>query len=78
MYFVYIIQSLRSDYSYIGIAGDIKDRFRRHNAGYEKSTKAQRPFKLMFLGIVASVKVALQWEKLLKSGFVKERIRNII
>lgn len=77
MYYIYMIKSCTKSYSYIGITRDIKNRLRRHNAGREKATRGRGPFKIVFLGIVANGIVARRWEKLFKSGFVKERIRDI-
>ena len=46
MYCVYIIQSLTTGRLYVGTAQDLEKRLRQHNAGYSKSTRAYRPFRL--------------------------------
>ncbi len=47
-YTVYILQSLKTNRFYCGQTQDIEDRLERHNSGYSKFTKAERPWKLVW------------------------------
>lgn len=49
MYFhVYILYSLANDRFYIGQTNDLDKRIERHNKGSVKSTKAYRPWKIVY------------------------------
>ncbi|MEO8934681.1 MAG: GIY-YIG nuclease family protein [Xanthomarina sp.] len=55
-----------------------KFRFKRHNQGYERTTRAYRPFNLIFTEILNSDrKEAREREKYWKSGIGKEKLRLI-
>ncbi len=47
-YTVYAISSLKDNYIYVGMTSNLEDRIRRHNAGYERTTKPHRPYELIF------------------------------
>ena len=46
MYYVYLLQSIKSGRLYIGFTGNLKIRFCEHNKGNVKSTKSYRPYLL--------------------------------
>ncbi|MBI2591011.1 MAG: GIY-YIG nuclease family protein [Candidatus Blackburnbacteria bacterium] len=48
MYFVYILQSLKDNKTYIGYTDNFERRFEQHNLGKSRSTKYRVPFKLLF------------------------------
>jgi putative endonuclease len=48
MYHVYAISSQVKRYIYVGLTSNLEERLRRHNKGYEQTTKAYRPFKLIY------------------------------
>ena len=48
MYFVYILQSLKDQRTYIGYTNDFERRFKDHNSGQSRATKYHAPFKLLF------------------------------
>ena len=48
MYYVYLIKSLNKNWVYIGSTDDLRKRFREHDLGLVKSTKAYRPFRLIY------------------------------
>jgi len=48
MYSVYIIRSEINNHYYIGSSKDVPNRVARHNAGHSPSTKAFRPWKLVY------------------------------
>ena len=49
MIYVYALKSKARNYIYVGMTANIKDRMRRHNSGYEKTTRSYRPFELVYL-----------------------------
>jgi putative endonuclease len=48
MFYVYVLQSKVNKHYYIGSTKDISTRLARHNAGHTPSTKAYRPWKLIY------------------------------
>jgi len=47
-FFVYVLRSLVKDRFYVGQTSDLSDRLRRHNEGRVKSTKALRPWSIVY------------------------------
>ena len=74
---VYAISSKVKNYIYVGMCKDIDDRYNRHNAGYERTTKPYRPFDLIYTESFADWKKARVKEKYLKSGVGKNFLRSI-
>ena len=48
MYFVYILQSVKTSRYYIGHTKDMSDRLRRHNRGGVPSTKHGVPWEIQY------------------------------
>jgi len=48
IFYLYILQSFIDGTYYIGHTGDLKKRIKWHNAGYSLSTKAKRPWELVY------------------------------
>ena len=48
MFYTYIIQSVSNRKYYIGSTQNIDKRIKRHNSGFNKSTKNKGPFKLVY------------------------------
>ncbi|AFH49900.1 Putative URI domain endonuclease [Ignavibacterium album JCM 16511] len=48
-FYTYIIESLSDQSWYIGHTNNIERRLEEHNSGENKSTRAKRPWKLIFL-----------------------------
>lgn len=48
IFYLYILQSYKDGTYYIGHTGDLEKRLKWHNAGYSLSTKAKRPWKLIY------------------------------
>ena len=78
MYNVYAIRSYSRNYIYIGLTNNLEDRLNRHNKGWEKTTRAYAPFKLIYSEDFNDRKSARQREKYLKSGIGKEFLKNLI
>ena len=78
MFYIYAISSLARNYIYVGMTKDLESRISRHNQGREKTTRAYRPFELIFsesLDVERSEarKRELYW----KSGIGKVKLRQI-
>jgi len=78
MFYVYAISSLTRSYIYVGLTADLNARLKRHNLGYEKTTRAYRPFELIYSETIDGDRLeARQREKYWKSGVGKEKLRAI-
>jgi putative endonuclease len=77
MNYVYALKSLNKNYIYVGITKNIDERLKRHNQGYEKTTKPYRPFILIYQETFASRVEARKKEIYLKSGIGKEFLKNL-
>jgi len=77
MYYVYAIKSLVRNYIYVGLTDDVERRFGQHNKGQNRSTKAYKPFKLIFTEGHNTRIEARQREIYLKSGIGKEFLKTL-
>jgi putative endonuclease len=66
MHYVYMLQSLKNKKTYIGSTNDLRKRLLEHNAGESSSTKADRPWKILYYEAFAEEKLARSREKMLK------------
>ncbi|MFQ6611575.1 MAG: GIY-YIG nuclease family protein [Fidelibacterota bacterium] len=48
MYTVYVLKSLDHPFHYIGHSRDVPKRLKIHNQGKVRSTKARRPYKVIY------------------------------
>ncbi|MEK7151379.1 MAG: GIY-YIG nuclease family protein [Patescibacteria group bacterium] len=67
MFHTYILQSEESAKYYIGSTGDLEKRINRHNAGRNKSTKSQRPWRLVYKEFFTTKQDAYRREMEIKS-----------
>jgi len=77
MYFVYAIDSLSRNYTYIGLSDNVERRLDEYNKGKNKTTKPYRPFKLFYTEKFETRTEARQKEKYLKSGIGREYLKRI-
>lgn len=77
MYKVYAIKSEIKNYIYVGLTQDLTERIKRHNRGYEKTTKPYRPFKIIYVEECENRIEARKREKYLKSGIGKEFLKKL-
>lgn len=77
-YYVYVLQSLSRDWIYVGSTSDLKTRFNSHNNGENLSTKAYKPFKLIFYEAYLSKKDALRREEYFKTTKGKTTLRTML
>jgi putative endonuclease len=51
MNYLYVLRSEKDGSYYIGQTKDLEERIVRHNSGHSKSTRARRPWKLVYYEI---------------------------
>jgi putative endonuclease len=71
MYYVYAIKSKVKNYIYVGITNDLEKRLQQHNKGQNVSTKAYRPYELIYQEIVKDRVEARSREVYLKAVLEK-------
>jgi putative endonuclease len=78
MFKVYIIQSIKFGKLYTGFTDDLESRLKKHNSGNVRSTKAYKPYKIIYTEDYVDKTSARKRELFLKSGqgrkWIKERI----
>ena len=77
MYKVYALKSRLRNYIYVGLTSNLEERIRRHNDGRERTTKAYRPFELIYSEEHLTREEARKREKYFKSGVGKEFLKKI-
>jgi len=77
MVWVYAISSLTSNYIYVGMTIDLKQRIDRHNVGKERTTRPYIPFELIYDEKCENRVEARKRGKYWKSGVGKERLRKL-
>lgn len=77
MYFVYAIKSELRNYIYVGLTNNLERRFFEHNSGKNKTTKAYKPFKVIYTKEFETRIEARNKEKYLKSGSGKEFLKML-
>jgi len=65
-YFVYMLKSLKDEKFYTGHTADLKKRLKQHNSGRVRSTKARRPFELVYWESLETRREAMLRERELK------------
>lgn len=75
-YFTYVLLSLKNGDLYVGSTQNINDRIERHNTGKVRSTKYNRPWKLLEWHEFKLRSEAMQKEKFLKTHQQKEFIKK--
>ena len=78
MFYVYILHSESFDRYYIGQTNNLVDRIRRHNSGYVKSTKAYKPWEVVYSETFQSRGDSISRESYLKSLKSKTAIKELI
>ena len=67
MFFVYILQSRKTNRYYTGSAQDLTGRVREHNAGESRSTRAGIPWDLVYSKGYQTRAEAVRMEKTIKA-----------
>lgn len=78
MNYSYVLLSEHEGKLYIGSAGDLRERLRKHNSGAVRSTAWRRPLRLIYYEACLNVDDAYRRERYLKSGrggrYLKQRL----
>jgi putative endonuclease len=78
MFYVYAIKSLKRNYIYVGMTDELERRIDQHQKGYEKTTRAYRPFSLIYTEPHENRDSARKREKYLKTAGGKRFLRSLI
>lgn len=78
MQYVYILQSEKDGYLYVGCTSDLKKRLLLHNSGKITSTKDRLPPILIYYEAYKHQKDAHEREKYFKTGWGKRYIKKIL
>lgn len=78
MFYVYILQSDVKNRMYVGKTDNLKRRLGEHNAGQNVSTKAYRPWTLIFYEAYINRDDASRREKYLKTTQGHQTIRRML
>lgn len=70
---LYALKSLINNHIYIGITRNPEKRLRQHNLGQTKSTKFFRPWFLIYVECIGSLKEARQKEVAIKKSYSKRK-----
>jgi putative endonuclease len=68
MHYIYILFSQKDGGLYIGYSNDLKNRYKRHCAGFVRTTKFRLPLKLIHYEAYLKMSDAKRREKFLKGG----------
>ena len=68
MYYVYVLYSVSFDRQYVGMTDDMNRRLVEHNSGKNQSTKAYKPWSLIYNELFDNRDAARIREKYLKSA----------
>lgn len=75
MWHLYVLHSIKSGRSYIGIAEDQFSRLEKHNSGSVRSTKGYRPWELIHVEEYNTKREArLRELELKRSGYKREQL----
>ena len=82
MYYTYVLQSTKDKEYYTGSTKDLKLRFDQHNKGLVESTRARKPFNVIYYEACLDEDDARRREKYLKSYhgkmFLKRRLKSYL
>lgn len=78
MYFVYILKSERDGSYYTGSAENALIRLIRYNAGWSRSTKGKRPWRIVHTETYATKKESLRREREIKQMESRVYIERLI
>jgi len=81
-YFTYVLLSEKDGHFYTGLTSCLEERVYQHNMGKVRSTKARRPFRLVYYEEYQDKTTARRREIFLKSGqgriFLKKELKEKI
>ena len=78
MYFVYVLRSLKTGKLYKGLTNNLERRLKQHQLDHVASTKNILPLQLVHVDLCNTRTDARSVEKMLKSGYGREVLKEII
>ena len=78
MFDTYVIKSVMTGKYYIGSSQDLRERVRRHNAGYTKSLQNKGPFELIYVEKYSTKAEVYRRERQIKSYKGGEAFKKLI
>lgn len=78
MHYVYVLQSLKDLFLYIGRTDDLKRRMKEHVEGKVDATKHRRPLELKFYEAFYSKKDAVRRERYFKTSKGKSTLQMML
>lgn len=75
-FYVYILQSLKDRFFYVGLTRDLQKRLDQHNGGKVDSTRNRIPFDLVYWEGYLNFRDASKREEYLKSSWGKRYIKD--
>ena len=78
MYYVYVLKSQVDGKLYIGYTTNLRNRLREHEGGEVLSTRARRPFELIFYKSYKSMEDAKRRERYFKTFQGKSSLRMML
>ncbi|TKB98605.1 GIY-YIG nuclease family protein [Pedobacter cryophilus] len=75
---VYVLLSEVKKTRYVGFTSNLDRRLKEHNSGFNKSTKAYKPWKLVYKEIFELKLDARKRELYLKSGIGREFLNDLL
>ncbi|MBU1148351.1 MAG: GIY-YIG nuclease family protein [Candidatus Omnitrophica bacterium] len=78
MYYVYVLQSQKDSFLYIGYTTGLKSRIYRHNKGLVPATKYRRPLSLIFYEAFISRVDAKRRESYFKTTKGKAALKTML
>jgi len=77
VFFVYVIKSSVDGRLYKGLTSDLQKRINEHNRGKTKTTKAFKPWELVYYEEFSTRDEARQREKYLKTGAGRRFLKSL-
>ncbi len=77
MYYVYILQSIKTGEFYKGLTDNFERRLDEHQKGKSNSTKNKLPLRIIHVELCKDRVGARKLEKFFKSGYGREIIREL-
>lgn len=78
MHHVYILLNEAKTRTYTGVADDVEERLKEHNAGRVKSSSPYRPYKVIHTETFVTLSEARQREKFYKSTTGRRKIKEML
>jgi len=78
MYYLYILESVNHQKTYVGSTTDVDRRLREHNKGKSSFTSRFKPWKVVYTEKLESYTKSRQREKFYKSGAGRRFIAKLL